>query len=168
MLNLGFWISTFGSWNFVTKEGRGYAISIVPQALSYRLDTGEVVIKNTGVTVPAASIDIFADGQLDHRNYVTAPEYLPDNAAIRAWREDMDRRRNVHFLFNKVTGEKLVVDDRMYNTMLVQLLIGDPANQNFAPYFRLIYDNVFCRSMKSCKSALKCIVPAFSPCHARN
>ena len=145
MLNLGFWISTFGSWNFVTKEGRGYAISIVPQALSYRLDTGEVVIKNTGVTVPAASIDIFADGQLDHRNYVTAPEYLPDNAAIRAWREDMDRRRNVHFLFNKVTGEKLVVDDRMYNTMLVQLLIGDPANQNFAPYFRLIYDNVFCR-----------------------
>ena len=57
----------------------------------------------------------------------------------------MDRRRNVHFLFNKVTGEKLVVDDRMYNTMLVQLLIGDPANQNFAPYFRLIYDNVFCR-----------------------
>ncbi len=145
MLNLGFWISTFGSWNFVTKEGRGYAISIVPQALAYRLDTGEVVIKNTGVTVPAASIDIFADGQLDHRNYVVTPEYLPDNAAIRAWKEDMDRRRNVHFLFNKVTGEKLVVDDRMYNTLMVQLLIGDPASKEFSPYFRLIYDNVFCR-----------------------
>lgn len=145
MLNLGFWISTFGSWNFVTKEGRGYAISIVPQALSYRLDTGEVVIKNTGVTVPAASIDVFADGQLDHRNYLIAPEYLPDNAAIRAWREDIDRRRNVHFLFNRVTGEKLVVDDRMYNTLMVQLLIGDPASKEFSPYFRLIYDNVFCR-----------------------
>ncbi|MFQ8734730.1 MAG: hypothetical protein ACLSAH_00440 [Bilophila wadsworthia] len=32
-------VSTSG-WNFLSKEGRGYAISIVPQALSYRLDKG--------------------------------------------------------------------------------------------------------------------------------
>lgn len=145
MLNLGFWISTFGSWNFTTKESRGYAISIVPQQLSYRLDKGEVVMKKTGVNVPAASIDVFADGQLDHRDYVTPPEYLPDNAAIKAWREDMERRRNVHFLFNRVTGEKLVIDDRMYNSLMVQLLICNPSDPEFAPYFRLIYDNVFCR-----------------------
>ena len=145
MLDLGFWISTFGSWNFLTKEGRGYAISIVPQALSYRLDKGEVVMKNSNINVPAASIDIFSDGQLDHRDYVTPPEFLPDNAAIKAWKEDMERRRNVHFLFNRVTGEKLVVDDRMYNTLLVQLLICNPGDPRFKPYFRLIYDNVFCR-----------------------
>ena len=35
----------------------------------------------------------------------------------------MERRRNVHFMFNRVTGEKLVIDDRMYNTLMVQLLI---------------------------------------------
>ncbi|MEG2004608.1 MAG: dolichyl-diphosphooligosaccharide-protein glycosyltransferase, partial [Bilophila sp.] len=145
MLNLGFWISTFGSWDFTTKESRGYAISIVPQQLSYRLDKGEVVMKKTGVNVPAASIDVFADGQLDHRDYVTPPEYLPNNAAIKAWREDIDRRRNVHFLFNRVTGEKLVVDDRMYNTLMVQLLLCTPTDPEFAPFFRLIYDNVFCR-----------------------
>ena len=145
MLDLGFWISTFGSWNFLTKEGRGYAISIVPQALSYRLDKGEVVMKGSNVNVPAASIDVFSDGQLDHRDYVKAPEFLPDNDAIKAWKEDMDRRRNVHFLFNRVTGEKLVIDDRMYNTLMVQLLICNPGDQRFTPYFRLIFDNVFCR-----------------------
>lgn len=145
MLDLGFWISTFGSWNFLSKEGRGYAISIVPQALSYRLDKGEVVMKGNNINVPAASIDVFSDGQLDHRDYVTPPEYLPDNAAIKAWKEDMERRRNVHFMFNRVTGEKLVIDDRMYNTLMVQLLICDPGDPRFAPYFRLIFDNVFCR-----------------------
>ena len=145
MLDLGFWISTFGSWNFLSKEGRGYAISIVPQALSYRLDKGEVVMKGSNINVPAASIDVFSDGQLDHRDYVTPPEYLPDNAAIKAWKEDMERRRNVHFMFNRVTGEKLVIDDRMYNTLMVQLLICDPGDPRFAPYFRLIFDNVFCR-----------------------
>lgn len=145
MLDLGFWISTFGSWNFLSKEGRGYAISIVPQALSYRLDKGDVVMKGSNVVVPAASIDVFSDGQLDHRDYVTPPKYLPDNEAIKAWKEDMERRRNVHFLFNRVTGEKLVVDDRMYKTLMVQLLICDPADPRFKPYFRLIYDNVFCR-----------------------
>ena len=118
MLDLGFWISTFGSWNFLSKEGRGYAISIVPQALSYRLDKGEVVMKGSNINVPAA---------------------------IKAWKEDMERRRNVHFMFNRVTGEKLVIDDRMYNTLMVQLLICDPGDPRFAPYFRLIFDNVFCR-----------------------
>lgn len=145
MLNLGFWISTFGKWDFLGKEGRGYAISIVPQQLSYRLDKGVVVMKGSEAKVPAASIDVFADGQLDHRDYVTPPEFLPDNDAIKAWRDDIDKRRNVHFLFNKVTGEKLVIDDRMYNTLMVQLLICAPTDPRFTPYFRLIYDNVFCR-----------------------
>lgn len=143
MLDLGFWISTFGNWDFPKKEGRGHAISIVPQALRYRLDKGEVVMHNA--TVSAASIDVFADSGLEHRDYLNPPAFLPDAEAIQAWREDIERRRNVHFLFNKVTGEKLVVDDHMYKTLMVQLLIGKPSNPNFAPWFRLIYDNTFCR-----------------------
>lgn len=145
MLDLGFWITTFGKWDFQKREDRGYAISIVPQALSYRLDKGEVVIKNAQINVPAASIDVFDDSGLEHRDYITPPEFLPDNDAIRAWREDIERRRNVHFLFNRVTGEKLVVDDRMYNTLMVQLLIAKPDDPRFTPYFQLIYDNIFCR-----------------------
>ena len=102
-------------------------------------------MKGSNINVPAASIDVFSDGQLDHRDYVPPPEYLPGTAAIKAWKEAVERRRNVHFMFNRVTGEKLVIDDRMYNTLMVQLLICDPGDPRFAPYFRLIFDNVFCR-----------------------
>ena len=93
-------------------------------------------MKGSNINVPAASIDVFSDGQLDHRDYVTPPEYLPDNAAIKAWKEDMERRRNVHFMFNRVTGEKLVIDDRMYNTLMVQPLsaiLADPRLYSLFP-----------------------------------
>ena len=56
MLRLGFWISNFGNWNFVTRQGEGGALSIVPQALAYRLDTGEVRLEgstSTTVTMPS-------------------------------------------------------------------------------------------------------------------
>ena len=146
MLDLGFWISNFGTWDFTAKAGRGYAISIVPQQLAYRIDKGEVLMQSTNSSIPAASIDLFEDGRLVHKDYVSPPtEPLPNAAAEKTWRDDVERRRNVHFLFNRVTNEKLVVDDTMYNTLMVQLLVSAPNDPRFAPYFRLIYDNVFCR-----------------------
>lgn len=146
MLDLGFWISTFGTWDFLKKEGRGYAISIVPQQLSYRIDKGEVLMHGTTTSIPAASIDLFEDGRLVHKDYVSPPsEPFSSPAAEKNWRDDVERRRNVHFLFNRVTSEKLVVDDKMYNTLMIQLLLCSPTDPRFAPYFRLIYDNVFCR-----------------------
>ena len=51
MLRLGFWISNFGNWNFVTRQGEGGALSIVPQALAYRLDTGEVRLEGSTSTI---------------------------------------------------------------------------------------------------------------------
>lgn len=146
MLSLGFWITTFGNWDFLQKEGRGYAISIVPQQLAYRLDKGEVVMQGTTTAVPAASIDLFEDGRLVHRNYLTPEASLPhDPKALREWKEDAEKRRNVHFLFNRVTGEKLVVDDNMYNTLMTRLLLCPPDDPALSPYFRMIFDNVFCR-----------------------
>lgn len=145
MLNLGFWISTFGNWDFLKRESRGYAISIVPQQLSYRLDHGQVLVKGSNSTISAASMDIFEDGRLVHRDYTSPPASFASLAAETAWRDEVEQRRNIHFLFNRVTGEKLVVDDRMYNTLMIRLLIGPPNAPAIAPYFRLIYDNVFCR-----------------------
>lgn len=146
MLSLGFWITTFGNWDFLQKEGRGYAISIVPQQLAYRLDKGEVVMQGTTTAVPAASIDLFEDGRLVRRNYLTPEASLPhDPKALREWKEDAEKRRNVHFLFNRVTGEKLVVDDNMYNTLMTRLLLCPPDDPALSPYFRMIFDNVFCR-----------------------
>ena len=57
----------------------------------------------------------------------------------------MASRRNVHCLFNRVTGEKLVLDNGLYNSLMVQLLMSSPGDSRFSPYFKLVYDNVFAR-----------------------
>lgn len=145
MLNLGFWISTFGNWDFLKREGKGYAISIVPQQLSYRLDQGRVLVHGQDDPIAAATMDIFEDGRLVHRDYSMPPGSFANPEDEKAWRTEAEQRRNIHFLFNRVTGEKLVVDDRMYNSLMIRLLVGSPSNPTVQPYFRLIYDNVFCR-----------------------
>ena len=51
----------------------------------------------------------------------------------------------MNFLFNRVTDEKLAVDEGLYNSLMIQLLVGDPQDARFSPYFKLVYDNVFAR-----------------------
>lgn len=57
----------------------------------------------------------------------------------------LNTRRNVNFFFNRVTGEKLAMDQRLYSSLMVQLLLSDPQDPRFSPYFKLLYDNVFAR-----------------------
>ncbi|WP_231941863.1 hypothetical protein [Candidatus Desulfovibrio trichonymphae] len=51
----------------------------------------------------------------------------------------------MHFFFNRITDEKLVMDEGLYNSLMVRLLIGDPRDARVSPYFKLVYDNVFAR-----------------------
>lgn len=145
MLRLGFWISNFGSWNFVTRSGEGGALSIVPQALAYKLDSGEVRLEGSTSAIYPASISVFEETGVSRRDYVQ--EWFA--AHPKATREEQDAflagRRNINFLFNRVTGEKLAMDARLYNSLMVQLLLGDAHNPRFFPYFKLVYDNVFAR-----------------------
>lgn len=147
MLRLGFWISTFGNWDFLTRESKGYAISMVPQQLSYSLDNGEILVHGNASRIQAATIDVFGDGKLDRRDYIMKRDPHNENAIANYYelQQNLENRRNVHFLFNKVTGEKLVVDDQLYNSLMVQLLVCSPDDTRFAPHFRLVYDNVFTR-----------------------
>lgn len=145
MLKLGFWISNFGNWNFITKQGEGGALSILPQALSYRLNGGEVRIEgNPGIILPS-SITIFEETGLIKRNYIqewfaSHPEASPRQQA--AW---LSQRRNINFLFNKVTDEKLAMDEGIFDSLMVRLLICDPQDNAITPYYKLVYDNVFTR-----------------------
>ena len=145
MVRLGFWISTFGCWDFLKREGQGYALSIVPQPLSYRLNTGEVLVQGNVKSIPATRISVFEDGRMVHRDYVQ--EWFDKNpgASREKERQFLDSRRNVNFLFNRVTGEKLVVDEALYSTLMVRLLVDNPTEKYFAPYFKIVYDNAFVR-----------------------
>ena len=145
MLKLGFWISNFGNWDFVRRRGEGCAISIVPQALAYKLDSGEVRLDGGTRTIDAASISVFDETGVTCRNYVQEWFNSHQKATPAEQREFLARRRNVHFLFNRVTDEKLALDEGLFNSLMVQLLISDAQDPRFSPYFRLIYDNVFAR-----------------------
>lgn len=145
MLKLGFWISNFGNWNFSTCQGEGGALSIVPQAVAYRLNAGEVRLEgHTGVILPA-SISVFAETGLSRRNYIQEWFAAHPKAGRQEQKAFLASRRNVNFLFNRVTDEKLAVNEAIYNSLMVQLLLCDARDPRFAPYFRLVYDNIFTR-----------------------
>lgn len=144
-LRLGFWISNYGSWNFVERRGGGGALSILPQALSYRLNAGEVRLDEGGNIIFPTSISVFESTGLVSKNYVR--EWFESHkkasaSQMRAW---LETRRNINFLLNRVTDEKIAADQTIYNSLLVQLLVCDPKDPAIAPYFRLVYDNVFNR-----------------------
>ena len=145
MLRLGFWISNFGNWNFVSRSGEGGALSIVPQALAYKLDTGEVRLDGSLNSLDVSSISVFEETGLTRRDYIR--QWFDSHPAADAGEQEkfLATRRNVNFLFNRVTDEKLTMDAGLYNSVMVQLLLGDPQNPRFSPYFRLVYDNVFAR-----------------------
>jgi dolichyl-diphosphooligosaccharide--protein glycosyltransferase len=145
MLRLGFWITNFGSWDFARQTGIGSAISIIPQPLIYKLETGEVLVEGANSSISASTINVFEDGKFSRRDYIREwPEKNPD-AGPDARRKYFERRRNIHFFFNRVTDEKLVIDERLYNSLMVQLLISPPGDPALSEHFRLVYDNVFCR-----------------------
>lgn len=145
MLKLGFWISNYGNWNFITCQGEGGAISIVPQSVAYRLNAGEVRLAGRPGAIFPASINIFAETGVIKRDYVQEWFSQHPDATARQQEAWLASRRNINFLFNRVTDEKLAVDHGIYNSLMVQLLLCDPQDPRFAPYFRLVYDNVFAR-----------------------
>ena len=145
MLRLGFWISNFGNWNFVTHSGEGGALSIVPQELAYRLDTGEVRLEGSTSAIYASSITVFEETGVTRHNYIQEWFDAHPNATQQQQQGFLSNRRNINFFFNRVTDEKLAKDEGLYNSHMVQLLMGEPQNPRFSPYFKLVYDNVFAR-----------------------
>lgn len=145
MLRLGFWISNFGSWNFVTRSGEGGALSIVPQSLSYQLKSGQVRLAGSENIIYPTSISVFGETGLIRRDYVREWFSEHKNAGKAQAGAFLATRRNINFLFNRVTDEKIAADQTIYNSLMVQLLLCDPQDARFTPYFRLVYDNVFAR-----------------------
>ena len=145
MLRLGFWISNFGSWNFRTKEGEGGAMSIVTRALAYNLKEGAVQLEGSPSPIYTATISVFDETGVVTRDYVQEWADAHPQASLEEQSAFLSSRRNVHCLFNRVTGEKLVLDSGIYNSLMVQLLLASPQDTRFSPYFKLVYDNVFAR-----------------------
>ena len=127
MLRLGYWISKHGNWDFIEKSGKAYNISRIKNSLKYNLDSGLVNIEGRD-PLQADSIDI-----------------LTENGLVR---ESYFRFNQRHFVLNFLSGDKLILDDDLYNSLLVQLLICSPNDKRYKKYFTLIFDNIYCRVYK--------------------
>ncbi|MDR2076814.1 MAG: hypothetical protein LBP61_07815 [Desulfovibrio sp.] len=156
LLRLGLWVTRYGSWNFVRRSGAGALMNNISQALEYTLTTGRVRSPN-GQPVYAGSIDVFSPQGVEHVAYNRTEGYhfifnpLPPEWA---YPEDRDRNdllarfwkgRRGRLAFSGVSNDKIVVDSVYYNTMMAQLLLRPPEDPRIAPYFRLVYDDVYTR-----------------------
>ena len=127
ILRLGYWISNYGNWNFALREGKGFNISSISQALKYNVDDGMVSVGRRD-PVEADSLDILGHDGLDRYSYY--------------------RYNDRHFVFNNLSGDKLVLSDGLYNSLMVQMLLSPADDSRFTKNFKLIFDNTYCRVYK--------------------
>ena len=129
----------------MTRQGEGAALSILPQAVAYNLDKGEVLLDDSATPIRPASISVFEETGVTRRDYIQQWFDSHPRATAAQRQEFLSGRRNVHFFFNRITDEKLAMDANLYNSLMVRLLVGNPQDPAISPYFKLVYDNVFCR-----------------------
>ncbi|WP_245576389.1 STT3 domain-containing protein [Desulfovibrio cuneatus] len=152
-LRLGIWINKYGSWNFIRKSGPGSLMNNLATALEFNMETGQVAAKG-GKPVQARSISLFHPSGITRQTYAKGGNHFIfnlENATMAEEHTEMSmlarfwKNRVGYFGFTAPSNDKLVVDDVFYYTLMVQLLVAPPDDPRFAPYFRLVYDNVYAR-----------------------
>ncbi|MDL2280198.1 hypothetical protein LJC15_06045, partial [Desulfovibrio sp. OttesenSCG-928-G11] len=152
LLRLGLWVTRYGSWDFSTRQGRGAIMNNLTPALRYNTDTG-VIMAEGAEPVYAADIVAFDGKKLEHYNYGRSgafhfffnlqdqtPGKEPAGPAADFW----SFVRGPGSLSFAVT-DKMAMDPVFFNSMMVQLLIRNPQDPFIAPYFKLVFDNVYTR-----------------------
>ncbi|MDR1946762.1 MAG: hypothetical protein LBQ51_06305 [Desulfovibrio sp.] len=153
LLHLGLWVTRYGSWNFENKTAPGALMSNLTPALEYNVDRGIVLSEEAG-PIYASTITVFEDEELERFDFNRYGAYHFIFRASRPASEDEEKdsvlrafwsRLRGPGIFSGSAGDKLVMDDVFYNTMMVQLLVRPPDDPFAAPYFRLVFDNVYTR-----------------------
>jgi dolichyl-diphosphooligosaccharide--protein glycosyltransferase len=115
-LHLAYWISYFGTWDLVTGQADPGRIQQVRGEVSLDLDQGRMELE--GGTLELSGLDV-----VDHED----PKHF-----------NWDSDTGIYALLNRITQELYLMDDTIYRSMMVQMLIRDPAM--FEDDFELIAD----------------------------
>jgi dolichyl-diphosphooligosaccharide--protein glycosyltransferase len=116
-LRLAYWISFYGSWDLVTGQADPGQIQQVRGEVNFDLDKGHMELE--GGTLELSGLDV-----VDHDD----PKHF-------TWDSDT----GIYALLNRISGELYLMDEKIYNSMMVQMLIRDPAR--FKDDFELTVDN---------------------------
>jgi len=121
-LTLLYWISFYGTWDVVSGQAKHAAASTLRESVNLDRTAGEVVRNKNGSRVPLASAEILSQKGLER---IALPE----------------RQGGAHLLVNERSNQAMLLDDLAYNSMAVQLLVGDPARPEQARYFKLLHED---------------------------
>jgi dolichyl-diphosphooligosaccharide--protein glycosyltransferase len=117
-LRLSYWISFYGNWDLIS--GIGAPGQLQQLHGEFRIDTQSGQIFQQSGKVFIDSLDIIDDG---------------DTARHMSWQNGS----GLHLILNQRSNQVFLMNPKIYNSMMIQMLIGDP--QDFAPHFELVEDN---------------------------
>ncbi|MFP4169300.1 MAG: STT3 domain-containing protein [Desulfonatronovibrionaceae bacterium] len=117
-IRLSYWISFYGTWDLVS--GNTFPGRLQRVTSDIRLDSGQGVLHlRDGRTVPLKSIDYLTEQGNQKKTWTNAG--------------------GVHAVFNTKRRELFLMDDKIYDSLMVRMLIGDPGR--FEEHFELVVDN---------------------------
>jgi len=120
-MNLLHWMGFYGTWDVVAGKGVPAKTQDVREAFTVDQNRGVMVFRSGSMPIPVKSVDLLADNAKRH-------VIFPINPAA------------PHLIINDVAKSVKLMDDVAYNSMAVQLLIGDPGRAEVAQYFKLVHE----------------------------
>ncbi len=120
-LRLAPWITYYGTWNMARKQGRRGQLLAVREPFSINWNKGQMEFTGNARPIPMDTIDIIS--KKGRRGGA-----FPDAGGA-------------HLIINDDVKHFFIVDDQIYHSMLVQLLLEDPEAPKYEDYFKLVYDD---------------------------
>ncbi|WP_415719058.1 STT3 domain-containing protein [Maridesulfovibrio sp.] len=118
-IRLAHWIVYYGDFDLVAGRGIHPEMARINESFDMDLNIGRFAIKGHG-PIPLSSYDILRRAGARHKSFPGIS----------------DR----HMLFNGNNEQAFMVDDRIYRSMMLQLLIADPSSRIIKDNFELVYD----------------------------
>ncbi|MDP3426526.1 MAG: hypothetical protein Q8S17_04015, partial [Humidesulfovibrio sp.] len=115
------WMGFYGSWDVVAAKGTPARTQAVNEAFNIDQGRGVMTFRAGSIPIPIKSVDLLGEGRARHVAFPVNPS-AP------------------HLLINDVAKQVRLMDDVAYNSMAVQLLIGDPARAEVSSYFKLVHE----------------------------
>jgi dolichyl-diphosphooligosaccharide--protein glycosyltransferase len=116
-LRLAYWISYYGSWDLVTGKGDPGRIHQIRGQARFNLQDG--VLQLPQKEAPLLEMDIIDQEGRRHLNFQNS--------------------HGVYAILNQLSRELYIMDDTIYNSLMVQMLIGDP--KEYRENFELVVEH---------------------------
>ncbi|OEU71461.1 MAG: hypothetical protein BA863_18590 [Desulfovibrio sp. S3730MH75] len=118
-VRLAYWILYYGSWNVQAATGTHPNVRPIYKSFDFDKQNGMLTIKGEA-PLSVSSCDLLSLG-------ARTVEPYPSSVGP-------------HLIYNELARQGFLVDDFVYSSMLMRLLIDDPANSKLSKSFRLVYE----------------------------